>query len=60
MKILLNDRKVTADCARSCSQCVFSRDVSYNPFARRCLMRTFNLRDDHDWCFKGYVYEDIT
>ena len=57
MKILLNDRKVKADSSICCYQCVFSRDVLYNPYARRCLFRTFNLRDDHDWCFKGYKYE---
>lgn len=60
MKIFLNDRKIKeSSLAITCFHCACSRDVEYNPYARRCLMRTFNLRNDHDWCFKGYVYEDM-
>lgn len=60
MKLLLNDRKIKeTSSAISCSRCACSRDVEYNPYAMCCLMRTFNLRNYPDWCFKGYVYEDM-
>lgn len=60
MKIFLNDRKIKESrYAISCSHCACNRDVTYNPYAKCCLMRTFNIRKDHDWCFRGYVYEDM-
>lgn len=60
MKIFLNDRKVKeAGHALSCSRCIFGRSDSYNPYISICLLKTFNLKKEHDWCFQGYVYEDM-
>lgn len=60
MKIWLNDRKVKeTEVAIPCHRCIFNKRVPYNHFAGRCLLRTLNLRNDHDWCFSGYAYENM-
>lgn len=60
MKIWLNDKKVKeSEFAIPCHCCIFNRSVPYNYFVGRCLLRTFNLRTSHDWCFRGYFYEDM-
>lgn len=60
MKIWVNDRKVKeSDLPLPCHCCVFSRTVPNYQFISRCLLRTFNLRNDHDWCFNGYIYENM-
>ena len=60
MKIWLNDKKVKeSGFSIPCYRCVFNRNVLYHQFRTTCLLRTFNLRTDHDWCFRGYVYENM-
>lgn len=60
MKIWLNNRKVKeSEFSIPCHHCIFNRNVLDHQFITTCLLRTFNLRNDYDWCFKGYVYEDM-
>jgi hypothetical protein len=56
----LNDKKVKeTEFATPCYGCVFNRNVLYHQFKTTCLLRIFNLRNDDDWCIKGYVYENM-
>ncbi len=60
MKIWLNGRKVKkSEVYIPCYRCIFNRNVPYNQFVGRCLLRTFNLRSDHEWCYNGYNYENM-
>lgn len=61
MKIFLNDRKIKeSEFAIPCHNCVFNINVPYNQFrSSNCLLRTLNLRNDRDWCFGGYFYENM-
>lgn len=59
MKMWLNDRKVKeSEIYIPCYHCIFNR-ITDNQFVGRCLLRTFNLRSDHDWCYSGYNYENM-
>ena len=60
MKMWLNDKKVKeGEFGIPCHGCVFNRNALYHQFKTTCLLRTFNLRNDDNWCIKGYVYENM-
>lgn len=60
MKVWLNDREVKKyEFSIPCDLCVFNRNVPYDGFLDSCLLRILNLRNDHDWCFSGYNYENM-
>lgn len=60
MKIWLNDKKVKeSKSSIPCHHCIFNRNVPGSQFIGRCLLRTFNLRNNYDWCATGFVYENM-
>lgn len=60
MKMWLNDKNVKeSDSILPCYFCVFNKNVSYKPYIHNCLLQTFNVRNAHDWCVKGYEYENM-
>jgi hypothetical protein len=60
MKMWLNNRKVKeSGFSIHCHRCIFNRNPPHDGFLHNCLLRILNLRTDHDWCFKGYFYENM-
>lgn len=60
MKIWLNNKKAKeSDIPLPCHYCVFNREILYHQFRSTCLLRILNVRSDHDWCLKGYCYENM-
>ena len=60
MKIWLNNKKVKEyKYYIPCYSCVFNRNIPPGQWSYRCLLQIVNLRNDHDWCFRGYGYEDM-